>query len=221
MDTTGENINVREMNSGEWYWVAKAVIQDFTPKIGGTAMAVYHLLASMADEHQRCFPSQKYIAQKLGCSRATVNQGIKTLAQSKLIYIQKRQRYHHVYYLLNVVCKNSETQMSTGRNSDVKKEDTNKNNITRLNNDNVVDIKKLTKEDSFPNTREELLASDISKTLNDPGNMALYLSYARKYPESYLRQILSEVKLTPAHKIKKSRGALFMYLVHLYANKHL
>ena len=109
--------------------------------------------------------------------------------------------------------------MSTGRNSDVKNGDTNKNNITRLNNDNVVMVKNISKEASFPSTREELLASDITKALNDSANMALYLSYARKYPESYLRQILSEVKQTPAHKIKKSRGALFMYLVHLHANK--
>lgn len=208
------------MNAGEWYWVAKAVIQDYTPKIGSTAMTVYHLLASMADENQRCFPSQKYIAQKLGCSRATANHAIKMLANSKLIFIQRRQRYHHVYYLLNVGGKNPETQMSNGRNSDVKKGDTNKNNLTRLNNDIVVMVKNISKETSFPSTREELLASDITKALNDSPNTALYLSYAHKYPESYLRQILSEVKQTPAHKIKKSRGALFMYLVHLYANKH-
>jgi biotin operon repressor len=221
MDTTGENINAREMNAGEWYWVAKAVIQGFVPDIGCMAMAVYHLLASMADEKQRCFPSQKYIAEKLGFSRATVNRAIKTLAESKLIYIQKRQRYHHVYYLLNVGSNNHETQMLHGRNSDVKQGDTNKNYITKFNNDNVVEIKKLSEKDSFPSTREELLASDITKALNDPGNMTLYLSYAHKYPESYLRQILSEVKQTPVHKIKKSRGALFMYLVHLHANKHL
>jgi DNA-binding transcriptional MocR family regulator len=220
MDTIGENINAREMKAGEWYWVAKAVIQKYAPDIGCMAMAVYHLLASMADEHQRCFPSQKYIAEKLGFSRATVNRAIKTLAESKLIYIQRRQRYHHVYYLLNVGSFNRETQMSHRRNSDVKQGDTNKNYITRFNNDSIVDIKKMTKKDSFPTTRLELLAYDITKALNDPGNMALYLSYARKYPESYLRQILSEVKLTPAHKIKKSRSALFMYLVHLHAHKH-
>jgi biotin operon repressor len=110
MDTTGENINVREMNAGEWYWVAKAVIQNYTPRIGVTAMSVYHLLASMADKKQCCFPSQKYIAQKLGCSRATVNSAVKTLAEIKLIYIQRKQRYHHVYYLLNVGSKNYEPQ---------------------------------------------------------------------------------------------------------------
>ena len=219
MYTTGENIHAREMNAGEWYWAAKTVIQDYAPKIGCKAMAVYHLLASMADENQRCFPSQKYIALKLGCSRATVNRAIKTLADSKLIFIQRKQRYHHVYYLLNVRGKRHETQVSTGRNSDVKKGDTNKNNLTRLNNDNVVYIKKSTEQASFPGTREELLTSDITEALNDSENLALYRTYARKYPESYLRQILSEVKQTPAHKIKKSRGALFMYLVHLYANK--
>jgi len=208
------------MNAGEWYWVAKAVIQMYAPGVGCMAMAVYHLLASMADEKQCCFPSQKYIALKLGFSRATVNRAVKTLVDNKLIYIQRRQRYHHIYYLLKVSSINCETQMLHGRNSDVKTGDTNKNNVTRLNNDSVVMVKNISKEASFPSTREELLASDISQALNDSGNIALYLSYAHKYPEPFLRQILSEVKQTPAHKIKKSRGALFMYLVHLYANKY-
>ena len=51
------------------------------------------------------------------------------------------------------------------------------------------------KEKRFiPSTREELLASDLADALNDHKSLALYISYARRFPESLLRQILGEVR---------------------------
>ena len=89
----------------------------------------------MADSGQLCFPSQKYMAESLGYSRATVNKTIKRLEKAGLIKIEKRDRYHCRYSLLKVRCKAGETQMSTGGNSDVKYFDTNDNDITRIKND--------------------------------------------------------------------------------------
>ena len=70
-----------------------------------------------------------------------------------------------------------------------------------------------------PGTRLELLALDLATALNDRKSLPVYLSYARKYPESFLRRILGEVKEIPAGKIKKSRAALFGYLVKKYAQE--
>lgn len=64
-----------------------------------------------------------------------------------------------------------------------------------------------------PKTREELLALDLAEALEDIDGLPLYLSYAKKYPEGLLRQVLGEVKEIPADRIKKSRGALFNYMV--------
>ena len=64
---------------------------------------------------------------------------------------------------------------------------------------------------------QELLAWDLAKALNDPHGINLYRSYCRKYPEELLRKALAEVRELPSHKIKKGRGALFNYLVQLYA----
>ena len=64
-----------------------------------------------------------------------------------------------------------------------------------------------------PETKEELLALDLAQGLNDLQGLQFYLSYARRYPESFLRKILAEVRQIPAIKIKKSRGALFNHLV--------
>ena len=64
-----------------------------------------------------------------------------------------------------------------------------------------------------PKTKEELLALDTASALFDLENLALYLSYAKKYPEMLMRKILGKVKEIPDGKIKKSRGALFNYLM--------
>lgn len=67
-----------------------------------------------------------------------------------------------------------------------------------------------------PKTREELLALDLAEALKDYQALALYLSYVKKYPEWVLRKVLGEVKEIPIEKIKKSKGALFNYLIQKY-----
>ena len=70
-----------------------------------------------------------------------------------------------------------------------------------------------------PKTREELLALDLARGLDDLPALPLYLSYARKYPEFVLRKTLTEVRSIPAKKIKKSRGAFFNYLIQKNGQK--
>jgi biotin operon repressor len=120
MEETNTKIEVRDLRNGNWYWIHRAVIKEYTPKIGATGIAVYNFLASCADTRQSCFPSQKYIAENLGYSRATVNKAIQVLEENNLIRIEKRSRYHCVYHLLKVRCKESKTKMSSEGNSDVK-----------------------------------------------------------------------------------------------------
>jgi hypothetical protein len=64
-----------------------------------------------------------------------------------------------------------------------------------------------------PKTKEELLALDAASSLFDLENLALYISYSKKYPEALIRKTLAEVKQIPDEKIRKSRGALFNYLI--------
>jgi hypothetical protein len=56
-------------------------------------------------------------------------------------------------------------------------------------------------------------AKEIADTLNDKDAFPLYLSYARKYSEKYLRKMLSKAMSIPDKKIKRTRGALFTFLV--------
>jgi len=98
------------------------------------------------------------------------------------------------------------------------------NKYLKKNNNNTVRRKFLNSNSEKlkcfrPKSKEELLAFDISKALNDSKNFTLYLSYAKKYQESLLRKILGDVKEMPAAKIKSSRSALFNYLLKKYAKE--
>jgi len=213
---------IRDIKDCRWYWIDKAVIHEYAPKIGAMGIAVYSFLASFADNNQKCFPSQKYIAEKFGCSRSTVSKTLKTLEQHGLIKKVKRDRYHCTYLLLKARCKAEETQVSTTGNSDVSGMDTNDNkrikNIINIDKGNLVPSFNAFKE-LHSRRREKSLALDLAGELDDYKGLPLYISLAKKYPESLLRKILEQVKAIPPEKIKKSRGALFNHLVRKNGGK--
>ena len=66
--------------------------------------------------------------------------------------------------------------------------------------------------------QEIRLANEIADALNDKGSLQLFLHFAEKYKEEHLRTILEKVMSIPQRKIKKTRGALFTYLVSQYEN---
>jgi hypothetical protein len=69
-------------------------------------------------------------------------------------------------------------------------------------------------------SKQELLAFEIARSLGDTRSSELYLSFAQTYPEHLLRAILAEVLSVPLVKIRKSRGALFTFLVRKYGDKN-
>ena len=218
----------RNIKDGPWYWIHKAVIRNHAVDIRAVSVAVYNCLAAMADKKQECFPSQQYIARTIGYSRATVNRALKVLIKHGLIAIRKKGQYRRVYRLLAVSCNTGETQMLHRCNPGVKKFDTNKNQITKINNDNIVSVKKFdisllkNSEGKEPKTRTEILATDIAAALKDQDHLYRYLALANRYPEHVLRQLLSEAKQVPDSRIKKSRAALFNYLLkkHVQETSH-
>lgn len=117
----------RSMERGQWYWVNKAVILQYAPKIGFAGIAVYDCLAVMANAQQTCYPSQGYIANVLGCSRSTVNRTMKVLVQHGLVRIEKTARYPQVYHLRKVSGRMDARRVSHGCTPPVSPMHTNKN----------------------------------------------------------------------------------------------
>jgi len=67
---------------------------------------------------------------------------------------------------------------------------------------------------------DKQFARELASTLNDWGSLELYEVYLLNHPEAVLRTILTEVMSVPEHKIKKSRAALFNFLVKKYAKRN-
>ena len=58
------------------------------------------------------------------------------------------------------------------------------------------------------------LANEIANTLSDKDSITLHLQYARKYKEEFLRRILNKVMSLDDSKIKRSRAALYTFLIN-------
>jgi len=222
--TSNEKNEIRRIRNGDWFWINKKVLQLFSRSLKASGLAVYNVLASFANfKNQTCFPTQRVIADLIGMSKRTVIRRIKELRELGLLAVEKRQG-RCLYRLL----KPEVTQGTQGGDKKDTREvtggNTNKNYLTRINNNNI-DNKNFSflNFKSFrgfkPKTREELLALDIARELNDLKSLPVYLSYARKYPEGFLRSLLGEVKEIKPEKIKKGRAALFNYLIKKHAQR--
>ena len=225
MDNTPEKEEPRAMRHGQWYWADKAVVRKYSGNVGFLALAVYHLFASMADESQTCYPSQKYVADMLGCSRRSVSRAIKRLADNKLISLWKTPGKRSGYQLLPVRMDTHDVDLRHGRpkgetngNTNNNKEQEEKNNVVVCDS-KCHDAIKESSTGAGGESRKELLAHDLAEALNDRTHYTIYLSYAKQYSESFLRRVLAETKMTPDRKIRKSRAALFNYLVYHYAGQ--
>ncbi len=215
----------RTLKYGEWYWVDKAIIQKYARKVGFLAIVVYDFLASMADESQTCYPSQGYIAQSLGCSRRSVSRAIKSLVGELLISVWKTSGKRAAFTLLQVKSDTHGTDLRHGRPEDGTKGSINNNKEQERENNKFVGDLKTHDPIKEPHngieiqSKQELLAHDLAEGLNDTNHYSIYISYAKEYPEPFLRRVLAETKMTPDSKIRKSRAALFNYLLHHYARK--
>jgi hypothetical protein len=67
---------------------------------------------------------------------------------------------------------------------------------------------------------ESKFAYELANVLNDRQALSLYISFTQKYQEEFLRKILLRVMSIPDNKIKRTRGALFTYLVNQHGSDH-
>jgi len=209
----------RDMRDGNWYWINRAVLHVYGPKLKTSGIAVYNALASFANfKTQACFPTQKVLARLTGMSRRTVSRKIKLLKELGLIKVERKKR-GYIYHLLEIEdmtektppCDKKDTSNVTGGN-------TNNNKLTRNINNNVNrNFLNFSFKGKETRTKEELLAKDLAEELNDEKSLPIYLYYCKKYPESLIRKALGEVKEIPSEKIKKNKAALFNYLIKKYA----
>ncbi len=61
------------------------------------------------------------------------------------------------------------------------------------------------------------LAYELAESMDDLDAIQVYIHFTEKYSESFLREIQTKVLSIPERKIRKTRGALFTFLVKQHA----
>lgn len=70
-----------------------------------------------------------------------------------------------------------------------------------------------------PQTEEDKLAVKIATEFADFTHLPVYVAFCRRYPLPVIRKAFEATQRFPPEKIRKSKGALFIYLVKHYANQ--
>ena len=70
-----------------------------------------------------------------------------------------------------------------------------------------------------PDAGRDELAHQIAKTFGDEVHLPMYHFFTRKYGEELVTKAFEEAKSVPSEKIKKSRPALFIFLLRKYAKQ--
>ncbi|MDX9857643.1 MAG: hypothetical protein RBT76_07630 [candidate division Zixibacteria bacterium] len=74
-----------------------------------------------------------------------------------------------------------------------------------------------TNESDPTNKSADELARSIAEEFGDLDNLPTYQMHCRKYPEQIVRKAHEHTLSVPPDKVKRSRLALFIYLVKKYA----
>ena len=69
------------------------------------------------------------------------------------------------------------------------------------------------------NSKEEKLAQELADTLSDQESLPFYRDLVLKYSETFLREKLKKVMSIPQDQIRKTRGALFTYLISQHEHR--
>lgn len=62
-------------------------------------------------------------------------------------------------------------------------------------------------------SQEIRLANELADALKDWDSINLHLKYVRRYKEEFLRRVLAKVMSIDERHIRKSRAALYTYLI--------
>ncbi len=170
------------------------------------------------------------ISQEMGVKKKTIIKWMNKLKHGQ--YIQTHRESHaQVIHIKDwkhfCECPNQGTHSAVSTTNRVDSEQKNDDDVNNVNNIYLNNVKYVNdnhlkskfmdysfkRRKFIPQTKEELLALDIAQGLDDLKSLKAYISLCNRCPEPILRRIFEEVKEIPSKKIKRSRGALFTYLI--------
>jgi len=178
-------------------------------------------LSTFMDSHGRCFPSQEALARSLGISRSAVAKRMKTLLafkwQGKPLVSARKIRSSQGKFENTLYTILPESSLGIFGCKQDKRSHVNASHVAaghpndnHTNNKiNTVTVRRVSKDDP--------LAPELAQDMSDVKNLAYYRKVARQVPASILLRARGEV--LEEKNIKKSKGAMFAYLVKKHTAK--
>lgn len=160
------------------------------------------------------------LARQCGLSVNTTRRALLRLhAKGWIVYRPGKNQFHPTIYEISTggganlsprTSADAKTAMPIPSDSD--------NNINNLYTGDISDRGNVfhTKQDENESDRVERLACLVADGLGDRKNLALYRSYCKRFPASMILKAYIRAKEPAPEKIKKSRGALFNFLVQRF-----
>jgi predicted transcriptional regulator len=88
-----DQIEIRSNREKNWFWIHHDFIDDYASGLSHSTVLVYFALCRFADNKtQTCFPAMRTVAEKIGCSKRSVESSISELAKFGIISIEKRRK---------------------------------------------------------------------------------------------------------------------------------
>ncbi|MBI4295048.1 MAG: helix-turn-helix domain-containing protein [Chloroflexi bacterium] len=178
-------------------------------------------LSTFMDAQGRCFPSQEAVARALGISRAAVSKRMKSLLafrwhQKPLVSATKVRseggKFDNTIY---TILPESSLRIFDGAST--KSGHVNNSHVAGVHaNDSHTSNKILnnvTEERAFKT--DDHLALDLARDMDDTRNLPYYHKAVRQFSASIL--LLARGEVLEERHIKKSKGAMFAYLVKKHA----
>jgi len=173
-------------------------------------------LSTFMDAEGHCFPSQEALAQALGISRTAVSKRMKSLLtfrwqERPLVSAQKVRSWKGIFEnTIYTILPESSLRIFDSRGE--KSSHVNSSHVAGSHtNQNQTSNKILNTVTERKISKIDPLALQLASDMSDTNNLAYYRKVVRQLPASVLLQARGEV--LEEKNIKKSRGAMFAYLV--------
>jgi len=206
----------KEDSESRWFSMPKALIREYGSALGIHCIAVYCLLAAYADMEFISKLNYHKVSQKLGCTNAEAVRALHKLEDLHLIKSEPDNSKTMSYRLLWIPTwgKLGEKMAETPSPYRIELSFNNK-----YDNDIEGFIRRIIFKQRMNQSEETQLAYELAEALNDKEAIQMYISYVHRFPEGLLREMLIKVLSIPENKIRKTRGALFNYLIQQHAAK--
>jgi len=117
---------LRDVRERGWFHLDNAVIDEYLPKIGVTAFAVYACIVRHADRTGTAFPSYTKLQEELGTGRSQVAAAIKKIVDAGLVTVKQGARSQNIYHVVTVstssavelVSNQNQSRIGTGTSSE-------------------------------------------------------------------------------------------------------